>query len=109
IAKVSGVESFERLLAIKCMRPELAADREFAAMFVDEANVAGRLNHTNVVQIYELGRFEGQLYIAMELVEGLDLRSILEKARERGARLSVPFCAYVINRAARGLDYAHKV
>lgn len=108
IAKVSGVERFERLLAIKCMRSELAMDQEFNAMFVAEAKLAGLLQHANIAQIFELGRHQGQLYIAMELVEGKDLRTILERATETNTPLPVPFAAYVISRAATGLDYAHR-
>lgn len=108
LAKVRGIERFKRLIAIKCMRPELAVDQQFAAMFIDEANLAGQLQHANIAQIYELGRYQKQLYIAMELIEGRDLRAILTAALEQGRCLPLPFAAYVIRSAARGLDHAHR-
>lgn len=108
-AKVTGVEDFERLLAIKCMRVELARDKDFVKMFVDEAHLAGRLNHPNIAQIYELGRFGDRFYIAMELVEGRDLRDILNRSSEKGIPLPQAFVAYVIVKAAYGLHYAHTV
>ncbi len=106
-AKVTGVEKFERLLAIKCMRAELASDQQFVSMFVNEANLAGQLTHPNIAQIYELGRFRDQFYIAMELVEGRDLRNILNRCVERSIQLPHAFVAYVVTKAAYGLHYAH--
>ena len=96
-----------RIIAIKCMLPALADDEEFANMFVDEAKLASQLQHPNIVQIYELGRFAEQLYIAMELINGRDLRAIVRKAKKRGKPLDTQFVAYVIAKAAEGLDYAH--
>lgn len=106
-AKVTGVAEFERLIAIKCMRPGLANDTAFSDMFVDEANLAGQLSHANIAQIYELGRHKDQLYIAMELVEGRDLRQVLNRCGERDITLPDAFVAYVVTKAAYGLHYAH--
>src|SRR5210317_1974166 len=77
-AKVTGAERFQRLVAIKCMLPRLNSDEQFITMFVDEAKLAAQLSHANIVHIYELGRIGPQLYIAMELVNGRDLRHILK-------------------------------
>jgi serine/threonine protein kinase len=107
-AKVTGVEQFERLLAIKCMLPKLAEDESFTTMFVDEAKLASQLNHANIVHIYELGSTDGQLYIAMELVNGRDLRHVVKTAYARGQRLPVAFAAYVVAKAAEGLAFAHE-
>ncbi|MBC7794680.1 MAG: serine/threonine protein kinase, partial [Clostridia bacterium] len=96
-----------RIIAIKCMLPALADDEEFANMFVDEAKLASQLQHPNIVQIFELGKFREQLYIAMELINGRDLRAVVRKAKKRGKPLDAQFVAYVIARAAEGLDYAH--
>ncbi len=107
-AKVMGLERFERLVAIKCMLPALAEDAQFTTMFIDEAKLAAQLNHPNVVQIYELGRHEEQLYIAMELVAGRDLRHVIKTASRQKKKLSVAFAAYAIAKAAEGLDFAHR-
>lgn len=106
-ARISGRDNFRRLVAIKCMLPSLAADGSFATMFIDEARLAAQLNHGNIVQIYELGRHEKQLYIAMELVQGHDLRATTKRARRMGKRLGVGFIAYIVSKAAEGLEYAH--
>lgn len=106
-AKVSGTDNFQRLVAIKCMLPSLADDEEFATMFVDEARLAAQLNHGSIVQIYELGRHDKRLYIAMELVHGHDLRGTTKRARKMGKRLGVGFVAYILSKAAEALDYAH--
>ena len=97
-----------RLIAIKCMLPALVDDEEFANMFVDEAKLASQLSHPNIVQIYELGRYKEQLYIAMELIHGRDLRAIVRKAKKRGVALSPQFVAYVVAKTAEALDYAHR-
>ncbi|MEM6730900.1 MAG: serine/threonine-protein kinase, partial [Myxococcota bacterium] len=106
-ARVSGADNFQRIVAIKCMLGSLADDPEFATMFIDEARLAAQLNHGNIVQIYELGRHEHRLYIAMELVSGHDLRNTTKRARKLGKRLGVGFVAYIIAKAAEALDYAH--
>ncbi len=107
-AKVMGAEKFERLVAIKCMLPALLEDEQFISMFIDEAKLAAQLSHGNIVQIYELGRLKERLYIAMELIAGRDLRHIVRTARTDNINMGMGFAAYVISRAAMGLDYAHR-
>lgn len=107
-AKVTGVEGFERLVAIKCMLPQLVFDEQFIKMFIDEARLAAQLSHANIVQIYELGRQAERLYIAMELVNGRDVRHILRTAKASETVLPASFAAYVISKAAEGLDFAHR-
>jgi serine/threonine protein kinase len=107
-AKATGAERFQRLFAIKCMLSQLNEDEQFTTMFVDEAKLAAHLNHANIVQIYELGRINQQLYIAMELVNGRDLRHIIRRATAAQMAIPVGFAAYVISKAAEGLDFAHR-
>ena len=107
-AKITGAEQFERLIAIKCMLPELLEDDTFTTMFIDEAKLASQLTHANIVQIYELGRLNERLYIAMELVNGRDVRHILRTARANLAPIPLGFAAYVVAKAAEGLDFAHR-
>ncbi len=107
-AKALGAEKFQRLVAIKCMLAQLNEDQQFTDMFIDEAKLASQLQHANIVQIYELGRIKDQLYIAMELVNGRDLRHIIKQAG--AARLPVPvgFASYVVAKVAEALDFAHR-
>ncbi len=107
-AKVTGEADFQRLVAIKCMLPHLARDAQFTTMFKDEAKLAANLTHTNIAHIYELGSIEERLYIAMELINGRDLRHIMRTAKKRRVPIPFGFAAYVLSKTAEGLDYAHK-
>jgi TonB family protein len=108
-ARRSGVEGFQKIVAIKKILPHLADNEGFIAMFADEAKLAAQLNHPNIVHIYDLGKIEaGGYFIAMEHVEGRDLRAILESAREVGMTLPVPLGVYVASKVASALDYAHR-
>ena len=108
-ARRSGVEGFQKIVAIKKILPHLADNEGFIGMFADEAKLAAQLNHPNIVHIYDLGKIEGGGYfIAMEHVEGRDLRAILESARELGMSLPVPLAVYIASKVASALDYAHR-
>src|SRR5262245_2546306 len=98
-AKVTGVEEFQRIIAIKCMLPALIKDEQFVTMFIDEAKLSSQLNHANIVQIYELGKIESALYIAMELINGRDLRHVIKMAQKRKKPIPIGFAAYVIAKA----------
>jgi len=106
-AKTYGAEGFERTLAIKRILPNMAEDEEFINMFVDEARIAVQLTHANICQVYELGRFENQYYIAMEYVPGTDLRQLLDRFRDHSTTLPTPVAALIASRICEGLDYAH--
>ncbi len=108
-ARRSGVEGFQKIVAIKKILPHIAGDEEFITMFADEAKLAAQLNHPNIVHIFDLGKIEaGGYFIAMEHVEGRDLRSILHMARETGLRLPVPLAVAIAAKVAAALDYAHR-
>ena len=108
-ARRSGVEGFQKIVAIKKILPHLADNEGFITMFADEAKLAAQLNHPNIVHIYDLGKIEGGGYfIAMEHVEGRDLRAILDSARELGTPLPVPLAVYISSKVASALDYAHR-
>lgn len=107
-AKAFGVEGFQRILAIKRILPNMAEEVEFINMFVDEARLAVQLNHANVVQIYELGKQEGQYYIAMEYIAGKDLRKIVDLFRKSATPMPMPLACYICSKVCEGLDYAHR-
>ncbi|HWM86094.1 MAG TPA: protein kinase, partial [Kofleriaceae bacterium] len=85
-----GAHGFEKTLAIKRILPELARDPEFEERFIGEAKLAVKLTHANVVQVLDFGRLAGTLFIAMELVDGLDLAALLRRYRELGQLIPVP-------------------
>ncbi len=106
-AKLFGAEGFERLIAIKRILPNLVEDEDFVKMFVDEAKIAVRLNHPNIVGIQDLGKAEGTLYIAMEYVTGKDLRAIYDLEQKRGARVPIGIAAHVVMKMCEALHHAH--
>ena len=106
-AKTTGVEGFERLVAVKRILPDIAEDEEFVTMFKDEAKIAVQLTHANIAQIFDLGRADGSFYIALEYIHGKDLRAIMNRVRQRADQLPVAFACYVIMKVCEGLDYAH--
>jgi serine/threonine protein kinase len=106
-AKATGVEGFERMVAVKRILPSIAEDEEFITMFIDEAKIAVQLTHANVAQIFDLGKVDDSYFIALEYVHGKDLRAIFNRARARGEQLPIPMACYVIMKQCEGLDYAH--
>ncbi len=107
-AKLYGADGFEKDLVVKVILPQHARDPEFVAAFVREAKLAVTLQHANIVGVYELGRVDGTYFIALELVDGLDLFLLQEGLRELDLRLSVALACRIVEGAARGLEYAHK-
>src|SRR5204863_5442481 len=109
LAKKRGAEGTFKVLVVKRILPTHGASRRFRAMFVEEAQLATRLNHPNVVQVYEFfdGGDEGQL-LAMEYVEGCDLGRLMTAAKGKGQRLPQWLGAWIIAEAAKGLHYAHE-
>ncbi len=103
-----GVEGFSRQVAIKRMLPGLAKNKSFIDMLIDEARIVVQLNDTHIVQTFELGEVEGQYYIAMEYVAGLDLERLLTDSTERHETLPVPLAAYIVSAVCSGLDHAHR-
>jgi eukaryotic-like serine/threonine-protein kinase len=97
-----------RRCVVKQIRPELANDPVFSDMLVHEAKLAARLNHANVVQVFDLGREGERLFIAMEYVEGFDLNDLLRRCSRAKVPLPFELGVYVLCEALKGLDYAHR-
>ena len=107
-AKRTGVEGFEKVVAVKRILPHLSENEDFVEMFVHEAKVVAGLTHPNIVQIFDLGRIGRSYYIAMEYVHGRDLRSIEARAREKGLRLPLDLSLRVVSQVCAALEYAHR-
>jgi serine/threonine protein kinase len=107
-AKRSGVEGFEKVVAVKRILPHLSDNKEFVDMFVDEAKMVAGLAHPNIVQIFDLGRLDESYFIAMEYVHGRDLRSIQKRARERDQRIPLDLSALIVSKVCAALEYAHR-
>ncbi|MCG5054281.1 MAG: protein kinase [Myxococcales bacterium] len=106
-AKAFGVEGFERLIAVKRILPNIAEDEEFITMFIDEAKIAGQLQHANVAQIFDLGKVDDSYFIAMEYVHGKDLRAIFDQLRKLDMTMPIPQLCYTLMQVCEGLDFAH--
>lgn len=107
-AKLVGVEGFEKTLVIKRILPFWSERADFVSMLVDEAKVLVHLNHPNIVQVYELGRVGATYFIAMEYVEGMDLRKFVHCSRQQGIELDQDVLLTIIAEALGGLQYAHE-
>ncbi len=109
LAKKRGAEGTFKVLVLKRILPTHVSSRRFRAMFIEEARLATRLNHPNVVQVYELQDFgDDGLLLAMEYVEGCDLGRLMSGAKAKGTRIPPWVGAWVIAEAAKGLHYAHE-
>lgn len=109
LATSTGPEGFQKEVVIKRIRSFLAGDSDFVEMFKAEARLASRLEHPNVVQIFDFGRHEDTYYLAMEHVRGCSLWELRRRCREQGRVLPPVLVAQVGVLVARGLHYAHRL
>jgi len=111
VGRLSGPAGFEKLHAIKVIKPEFSKDKDFTNMFLDEARIAAKLSHPNIVQVHELGEEaeNKRLYIAMELLFGESLWDIWFTARAKGQKLPPDVVAWIGARIAEGLHHAHEL
>jgi serine/threonine-protein kinase len=112
LARQSGPAGFEKECVIKRILPSLAADQQFVNMFLDEARIAARLSHPNIVQIFDLGSIgngaDGDYFLAMEHVHGVDLQQIEEAEAQRGGRIPLAIAMRIASNVAEGLEHAHR-
>jgi tetratricopeptide (TPR) repeat protein len=109
LAKKRGAEGTYKALVLKRILPTHGSSRRFRSMFIEEAHLATRLNHPNVVQVYEFQDVGDEgLLLAMEYVEGCDLGRLMAAARASDTRIPPWVGAWIIAEAAKGLHYAHE-
>ncbi|HEX9295906.1 MAG TPA: protein kinase, partial [Polyangiaceae bacterium] len=108
LARVQTDLGVSRLVVVKQILPHLAASSEFSDLLITEAKLAARLDHANVVQVHDLGRIDGFLFIAMQYVEGFDLAELLRRCTKTKTALPVQYALLVIIETLRGLDYSHR-
>jgi serine/threonine-protein kinase len=109
LARISGPEGFEKLLAIKKIHDHLSRKKEFVKMFLDEARIAARIEHPNVAAIYDMGAIEDTYFIAMEYVHGQNLTELLRALIRQKRKLPWPYAARIVIDAAFGLHAAHEL
>jgi serine/threonine-protein kinase len=107
LALSRGQLGFDKLVVVKRLREGLADEESFREMFLDEARLAARLSHPNVVHTYEVGEHEGTYFIAMEYLEGQPLNKVMSESLKRGTPLEPVVSARMISDALAGLHHAH--
>jgi serine/threonine-protein kinase len=109
LATSQGAEGFEKEVVIKRIRSFMASDPGFVDMFIAEARLASRLNHANVVQIFDFAKHEDTYYLAMEYVRGCTLSDLRKKCKDLLEPMPPVLVAHIGAEVARGLHYAHRL
>jgi serine/threonine protein kinase/predicted TPR repeat methyltransferase len=108
-AKLTGVQGFEKPIAIKKILPNLSEEENLVSSFINEAKLAALLHHENIVQIYDFGSLDNEYFIAMEFLFGKDLRTIRNISKKRELPLGMENILYIVSRICAGLDYSHNL
>lgn len=109
LARERGIGGLERLVVIKRIKPRLARDPSFVDMFLREARIVARLNHPNIVQIFELGEEAGEYFIAMEYIHGSTVRELQVLAERDGTSFPIEIALTIAIQACKGLQAAHEL
>ena len=108
LGRLVGPAGFGRTVAIKRLHPHLATERDFVTMLTDEARVAGRIGHPNIVPTLDVVSSQGELFLVMEYVPGLTLAALLANAADQGERMPASIACAIMAGVLRGLDAAHE-
>jgi serine/threonine protein kinase len=101
-----GDKGLERMCVIKTVLPHLA-DPEYVSRFRDEAKVVVRLSHGNLVPVFDAGLVGNELYLAMDYIDGKDLRAVWNRCAKKGIAFPIDVAVYIARELSRGLHYAH--
>ncbi|MDC0714869.1 protein kinase [Stigmatella sp. ncwal1] len=107
LAKVAGPLGFEKTLVLKRILPHLADEPTFVEMFLSEAKLVAHLTHPNIVQIFDFGEADNAYFLAMEYIDGPNLRTLIKRAIAMDQPLHPAICAKIVAAACEGLAYAH--
>ena len=108
-AKINGVEGFEKRIVIKTMLTNLHSRPDLTEMFVNEASLAARLSHPNIVDVLDFGQLDGRYFIAMEYVPGLSLRVAQRRVVATGGRLPVVATLHIVRDVCEALQHVHEL
>ncbi len=109
VGETQSLQGFKKKVAIKRVLPHLAQNEGFIGMFLDEARLGARLNHANIVSVFDIGAADGTYFIVMEYVDGCNLKKIIEVLRKAGRTVPLKEALYICMEACRGLSYAHEL
>jgi serine/threonine protein kinase len=104
-AKIHGAQNFQRLVVVKRILPHLSSDPEFVRMFTVEAKLSARLNHPNIVQVFEFSEVNGEHYLAMEFVAGVNVGDVHKRLKD--VRMPIGMAAHAVREVCLALAYAH--
>ncbi len=107
--EATSMKGFRKKVAIKRVLPHLAQNEKFMAMFLDEARLGARLNHANIVSVFDIGVANDTYFIVLEYVDGPNLKRLGEALRKQGQRIGLAEAIYICMEACRGLNYAHEL
>ena len=107
LAVQKGEQGFQKPVVLKRILPSLAEDPKFVRMLVDEAHIASKLNHSNLVQVLDLGKSGDQYFLVLEFVDGFSLEQIRRRAQAVKLKLPMPIIIYIVSALCRGLAYVH--
>jgi eukaryotic-like serine/threonine-protein kinase len=108
VARRAGPRGFHKKFAIKRILPQLARDSRFVAMFCDEARICAALAHPNIVQVVDFGEADGELFMALEYVDGVSVAKLLRSVAARGQRFPLGAALFIVNEVLRALAFAHE-
>ncbi len=100
-------EQANKMVAVKMVQPQFSNDEAFVRMFQDELNITFGMLHPNIMQVYDYGKTNGQLYTAMEYIHGANLKQYLDRLKEKKVVFPVEISCYIISQVCLGLHYAH--
>lgn len=104
-----SLQGFKKSIAVKRILPALTKNKKFVAMFLDEARLSLLLQHTNIVQVFDIGHTDDTYFIVMEYVDGVDLKALLDWRRRMGRRIPIAQTLFIATEVCRGLSYAHEL
>ncbi|MBL4685199.1 MAG: serine/threonine protein kinase, partial [Nannocystaceae bacterium] len=107
VAKVTGLEGFQKIVALKRILPHLAGDAEFVEMFLAEARLAAALEHPNIVPVFDFGKAGNDYFFAMPYIHGKDLLAILRASQKKHVRLPLAQAIGIVVGISAGLHYTH--
>jgi serine/threonine protein kinase len=108
LARTGGFSHFEKYYAVKKLLKKFTHNNDVCGRFIDEAKLGARLQHPNIVQVYDLGRVSDELFMATEFVDGFDLRRVLRFCHEKRKRIPLDIALFIVREILSGLAYAHR-
>ncbi|HEU0034984.1 MAG TPA: serine/threonine-protein kinase [Kofleriaceae bacterium] len=108
VARAVGLEGFEKVVVLKRVLPHYAENPRFVRSFLDEAKLVAGFDHPNIAHVYDMGMADGSYFFTMELVHGIDLRTILKRCARNATQVPIALAVLIARNIASALHYAHE-